>query len=91
MLYRPTLKAESGELRFFQGMGPQARFVWDGLEFRTPAMLQALEPLSDAAISLGHLCQGLSKTSIDLHIIETLVRLVILIYAMPVPHAAATP
>jgi len=31
-------------------MGPQARLVWDGLEFRTPAMLKALEPLSDVAI-----------------------------------------
>jgi len=31
-------------------MGPQARLVWDGLEFRTPAMLRAIEPLSDAAM-----------------------------------------
>jgi uncharacterized damage-inducible protein DinB len=31
-------------------VGPQARLVWDGLEFRTPAMLQAIEPLSDADI-----------------------------------------
>jgi uncharacterized damage-inducible protein DinB len=30
-------------------VGPQARFVRDALEFRTPAMLKAVEPLSDAA------------------------------------------
>ena len=31
-------------------MGPQARLVWDGLEFRTPAMLHAVQPLSEAAM-----------------------------------------
>lgn len=28
-------------------MVPQAQFVWDGLQFRTPAMLAVVEPLTD--------------------------------------------
>ncbi len=32
-------------------MGPQARTVWDSLEFRTPAMLRSLESLSDAQMA----------------------------------------
>ena len=31
-------------------MGPQARLVWDALEFRTPAMLQAIDLLSETAL-----------------------------------------
>ena len=28
-------------------VGPQARVIWDSLEFRTPALLRATEPLSE--------------------------------------------
>jgi hypothetical protein len=31
-------------------MGPQARTIWDSLEFRTPAILRAVESLTDEAI-----------------------------------------
>jgi hypothetical protein len=28
-------------------MGPQARVIWESLQFRTPVILRATEPLSD--------------------------------------------
>jgi len=31
-------------------MGPQARTIWDSLEFRTPAIFRAIENLSDAEL-----------------------------------------
>lgn len=31
-------------------MTPQAKVIWDALEFRTPAMLRVIEPLSDQQI-----------------------------------------
>jgi len=31
-------------------MGPQARIIWDSLEFRTPAILRSVERLSEAEI-----------------------------------------
>lgn len=31
-------------------MGPQARVIWDGLEFRTPAVLRSIERLSETEL-----------------------------------------
>lgn len=31
-------------------MGPQARVIWDSLEFRTPAVLRSIERLSDTGL-----------------------------------------
>jgi hypothetical protein len=31
-------------------VGPQARVIWDSLEFRTPAVLRSIEPLSESQL-----------------------------------------
>jgi DinB superfamily len=45
--------ARSGAKRRPGEMGPQAQALWDSLEFRTPAVLRAIEPLSDEQLQWG--------------------------------------